>query len=317
MRAAIAVLSYVGVLIAAIPTASACELCAVYSASQLQGQSTTGPTVALAEQFTHAGSIRVDGREIPNPAGQYLDSSTTQLVPGYHFTDRLGVEAAVPFIYRHFRRFEPPAVHTGDESGLGDLSLFGTYEVYRQNTMKSSLTVDVFAGVKFPTGSTSRLREETHESAEHTPSAVHGHDLTLGTGSYDALLGARLFARWHKLFGNARIQYVARTTGDYDYRFGDDTIWSAGPGYFLFASDAFTLSLAFNASGETKALDQLRGATVVDTGFFGVYVGPELAVTAGERFSAAVGVDIPVLFDNTALQIVPDYRVRAGLSWRF
>jgi hypothetical protein len=30
-----------------------------------------------------------------------------------------------------------------------------------------------------------------------------------------------------------------------------------------------------------------------------------------------VGVDFPVSIDNTALQIVPDYRVRAALIWHF
>ena len=48
------------------------------------------------------------------------------------------------------------------------------------------------AGVKFPTGSTSRLREETQEGAgQEGPiaSGIHGHDLTLGSGSYDGLVG--------------------------------------------------------------------------------------------------------------------------------
>lgn len=298
----------------------ACELCAIYSASQARGQSTQGPSIALAEQFTHSGTIQLDGREVPNPACQFLDSSTTQLVPGYSFTDRFGVEVAVPLIYRHFRRSEPSGIQTGDVSGLGDLSLFGTYEVYRINKMKSSVSVDLFAGVKFPTGSTSRLKEETQESDSEeppVPSAIHGHDLTLGTGSYDGFFGGSVFARWRKVFGSARIQYAARTTGDYDYRFGNDTLWSSGPGYFVLASDQFTLSAAFNVSGEVKALDAFRGQSVPDTGVNAVYVGPELVLTAGEHINASLALDLPVLLDTTSLQIVPNYRLRAGFSWRF
>ena len=35
------------------------------------------------------------------------------------------------------------------------------------------------------------------------------------------------------------------------------------------------------------------------------------------RWSAELGVDLPVLIDNTALQVVPDYRLRAGISLQF
>jgi hypothetical protein len=30
-----------------------------------------------------------------------------------------------------------------------------------------------------------------------------------------------------------------------------------------------------------------------------------------------VGVDVPVLLDNTSLQTVTDYRVRGAVTWRF
>jgi len=33
--------------------------------------------------------------------------------------------------------------------------------------------------------------------------------------------------------------------------------------------------------------------------------------------SAELGADLPVSIDNTALQSVPDYRVRAAVNWRF
>jgi hypothetical protein len=33
--------------------------------------------------------------------------------------------------------------------------------------------------------------------------------------------------------------------------------------------------------------------------------------------SAELGLDVPVLLENTALQMVPDYRVRAAITYRF
>ena len=47
--------------------------------------------------------------------------------------------------------------------------------------------------LKFPTGDSSRLEEEFHEvEIPGAPeNAIHGHDLTLGTGSYDGIFSAR------------------------------------------------------------------------------------------------------------------------------
>jgi hypothetical protein len=35
------------------------------------------------------------------------------------------------------------------------------------------------------------------------------------------------------------------------------------------------------------------------------------------RFSAEVAGELPLLIDNTALQVVPDYRLRGGNSFHF
>jgi hypothetical protein len=35
------------------------------------------------------------------------------------------------------------------------------------------------------------------------------------------------------------------------------------------------------------------------------------------RFSGEVDVDLPVAIENTALQIVPDYRLRGAISFHF
>jgi len=48
-----------------------------------------------------------------------------------------------------------------------------------------------------------------------------------------------------------------------------------------------------------------------------VRLGPQVSVTWGERLSAELGADLPVSVDNTALQSVPDFRVRAAVNWRF
>ena len=69
---------------------SACDLCAIYSATQAQGEMGKGPFAGVAEQFTHFGTVQFEGERVSNPSGQYLDSSISQVFGGYNFNDRLG-----------------------------------------------------------------------------------------------------------------------------------------------------------------------------------------------------------------------------------
>src|SRR2546423_8353804 len=87
---------------AVVSAARACDLCGCYtpqmeamSQSELSAFDQTAPAasgrgnwlshvyVAVAEQFTHFGTLQLDGEEVDNPTGQYLDSSINQLVASY------------------------------------------------------------------------------------------------------------------------------------------------------------------------------------------------------------------------------------------
>ena len=94
----------------------------------------SGSYFAVAEQFTHFGTLQLDGREVANPTGQYEDSSITQLVAGYGFTPRFALQINVPLIYRSFQRPEGFATDRGTESGLGDISLLGKFVLFRKES---------------------------------------------------------------------------------------------------------------------------------------------------------------------------------------
>ena len=83
----------------------------------------SGLYTAIAEQFTHFGSLQFDDREVANPTGQRLETSITQFVAGYGINDRFALQFNAPFIYRDFRRPEGFAIDEGNVSGFGDVSL--------------------------------------------------------------------------------------------------------------------------------------------------------------------------------------------------
>jgi hypothetical protein len=297
----------------------ACDLCAIYSASQATGELGTGPFFGVAEQFTHFGTLQDEGEKVPNPTGQYLDSSVSQLFGGYHITDRWGAQLNLPLIYRSFKRPEGFRTDRGTESGVGDLSLTSSYVLYRDMKENFTFAWTALGGLKLPTGSTDRLREEFNE--EEVPGApesgIHGHDLTLGSGSVDGIIGTSFYTRWKRWFLAASTQYSLRTKGDFDYEFANDLTWWGGPGFYVLMSHTATLGIQAVVSGESKGRDTFEGEKAEDTGVTSVFLGPQINFTWSRKLNVQVGADLPVSIDNTALQAVPDYRFRAVVGWQF
>lgn len=308
------------VLLSSALQSYACDLCAIYRSLEAKSAN-PGLSLGLFEQFTHFGTMQLDGRQVENPANQSLDSSITQFIVGYQLNDRFGIQLNVPYINRSFRR--PTAsgsIDKGTESGLGDLSLTGHFRAFQHTTEETIFVWDLIGGVKFPTGSSDRIKEELSESdpAPGVPeSGIHGHDLALGSGSYDGIVGTALFASWQRLFVTGAVQYSIRSRGDFDYRYANDLAWHLKPGGYLWLTHYASLGLQLAVSGEDKGKDDLAGVTAVDTGMTSVFAGPELSYTWKERLSAELGAEFPLVNDNSALQLVPDYRIKAALTWRF
>jgi hypothetical protein len=336
--------------------AHACDLCGCYTPqmetmpqSDLSAFGHTAPMDpgtrwfnrvygAIAEQFTHFGTLQFDGAEVDNPTGQYLDSAITQLVMGYSFNSRFALQMNVPMIYRSFERPEGFVIDRGTESGLGDISLLGKFVLFHKIAgERSSLSFDdpknphfeqhdadftasalLIGGVKFPTGDTSRLKEEFGEvEMPGAPeSGIHGHDLTLGTGSYDGILGGQTSLRYKSFFFQADAQFTERGDGAHQYSFANDLSWSGGPGYYFARNQHTTVGLQLVVSGEHKNVDKFRGQPAEDTGITSVFLGPRLLISHG-KMSGEVAVELPVSIDNTALQVVPDYRLHASFALRF
>jgi hypothetical protein len=331
---------------AGLTTSQACDLCGCYT-PQLEAMPEmeaaaskdwwNGFYGAVGEQFTHFGTVLVDGREVSNPTGQYENSSITQLVGGYTINDRFALQLNIPLIYREFKRPEGFAIDRGTESGLGDMSILlksvlfhyasaarRSFDVQSKNPIAIEHEPDFTAsavlltGLKFPTGDSSRIKEEFHEIniPGAPPSGIHGHDLTLGTGSYDGIFGEQTSLRYKSVFAQANVQFTLRGDGLHQYHFANDLAWDGGPGYYLLRNRQTIVGLQFIVSGEHKDVDRFRGKAAEDTGITSVFIGPRIAASRG-RWSAEFDVDLPVSIDNTALQVVPDYRLRGAISFNF
>jgi hypothetical protein len=314
----------------------ACDICAVYTATE-QGESRTGPRAGVAVQYTHFGTLQDGGREVPNPDDEKIDSVITQLVLGYQITPRVGVQLNLPIITRHFQRVENGRRVRGDVTGPGDMTLLGHVLVHSVVTEHSLFRFSLLGGLELPTGDSERLGEELPvptgartrrlvprhvdpgpgDGGDDHHSGVHGHDLALGSGSVDGLVGGDLYWSYDRVFATAEMHYSIRSEGDFDYRYANDLTWAGGPGYYLLLDHDRSLSLQAMLTGETKGKDEQAGRRLDDTAVTNLFLGPTMHFTWGTSLAAEAALDVPVHQHNTSLQIVADYRLRFAVIWRF
>ena len=297
--------------------ASACDICGV-DVPLISLEDRTGWHFGVSEQYTDFGTLQVDGHSIGDPAHQYLHSSITQTYIGYDFAHALGVQINIPMIYRSFRRPHDGGIETGDVSGFGDVSLLAHWAPLRIERDDFLLTGRVIAGIKLPTGDSSRVLEEAaEEGGGGPPSGIHGHDLALGTGSVDGIFGADIHAQWKRAFLDAGLQVAVRGSGRHQYDFADDLGWHAGIGVVAFKSEDLNVAIAARFSGETKGEDSFRGVRATDTAGTVIYVGPKVIATWRDRVSVDAGFAFPIARDNSGIASVPDLRFQGSVNIRF
>jgi hypothetical protein len=319
-------------------------VCAIYVSTEV-AQSRTGFRLGVWEQWSHKTTESLNGRTIPS-FGERLDSATTQFLLGYQFTDRLGLQLTIPFIARTYRRLENGRFEDGSVVGAGDLSLLGTVQAYAYHDPRNIFLLNLLGGLKLPSGNPDMLGGELAPPVgptgpgvplrgvprHSTPGGdddnddppgrrlfggIHDHDLALGSGSVDGILGASIYASRDRFFATAVVQYAVRREGAFGYQFANDLNWFGGPGWYPLLTHRSTLGLQLVLSGETKGKDTQMGRRLDDTALTALYFGPGVRFTWTTQLSAELYADLPVLQNNTSLQVLNTFRLRGGLVWRF
>jgi hypothetical protein len=317
----------------------ACDMCSVYAAIQAQGGGSKGFFSGIVEQYTHSGTLQTDGLKVENTYGQYLNDSVTTVFAGYKLNERLDLQFNVPIIYRTYQRPVGTVIQTGTESGLGDASLIGNFVAYRKIEKDFSINWGVLAGVKFPTGDSTRLNDAEYHSSggshgfhaatatsgapatsspvQATNSGVWSHSLALGSGSLDGVVGTSVSTRWKRMFLNAGVQYSVNTEGDYSHQYANDLTWQGGPGYYFALKEDYTLSLQAVVSGDYRGDDTFSGVSDGHSAETIVYLGPQISFTWSDKLSVLAAVDVPVSVTTDGTQVVSDYKIRAAIRWNF
>ncbi len=298
-------------------SAVACDSCGCHAPPELN-DAHSGFTAVIYEQYTDFGTLQDEGHRIDNPTGQWMTSSTTQLIARYRFDDTFAASAFVPYISRSFKRPNNGVEETGTVAGVGDISVLGTARLYRHVEADSAFNASILAGIKAPTGDPIQLKSERDGGGDEDPdNAVGGHDLALGSGSWDIVLGANAIGRLDQWYASAQIFYTWHTEGAYQYRIANELTATGSLGYYLVMEARERLGVQINLTGETKGLDTVAGDKTDDTANHNLFIGPEFDALFAGRLTALLGLDLPIFERNSEVQLVPTWRVRAAVGWTF
>lgn len=289
--------------------ARACDVCATHVALG-SWESDHRFSLSLYNQFSRFD----DGHE--------LDSLNSQLAAQWWVSDRFAVQAGAPYIRRE--------LDGETESGIGDATLLGIFRVYRSANGGDATIVDIYAGVKLPTGDSDPLKEdqeaaeEAREHEEHGHDAgggghaphAHGHVIATGSGSTDGIFGARALVKRGRWQASAGAQYILRTEGDHDYEYGDDLILGASARWYALLSDDNSVAIGIDVSSDDREPDSVLGEEGEDNPT-AAYAGPAIDVNLGENLSLNAALDLPIAGRNEGLHGAADHRVRLGLGWLF
>lgn len=156
----------------------------------------------------------------------------------YGITKKITVSALMPYVFLH--------TGFGNDKGLGDLILMGTFNAYSKNNFNLALQT----GVELPTG------VQKNSNFDNTTVIV-------GSGSYDPMFGVSLSKKWDKFMLQGSGLYKQTTNGFQGNYYGSLSVQN--------------LSLSYRITGENKvcSIDTLNPNSREKLGvsFFGGYYG--------------------------------------------
>lgn len=266
--------------------------------------------------------------EVLGAADEDVHSTGSLLSPSiniaYGITDDLTVGASLPYVERNDIR----AAHNnagvgevefaGDSSGVSDLTLFGQYRFFQNDTVD----IAVIAGIKIPTGdSNEREAEGELFETEHQP----------GSGSWDPFAGIAFNRKFERAGISANVLYTFTTEGDQQTELGDIFNYNFALSYRAISPEdghdhhqhqhALNIldyvDLALELNGDVREQTEISGEEEDHSGGHTLYLSPGIRVGLGHRWSVYTSFGLPIINDYHGWQSEPDYRIIGGLSITF
>ena len=247
-----------------------------------------------------------------DPSGADRDRTAWALVSvlGYGATSDLALFGVVPYVDRSLDITQGGTRRTRSASGLGDISLFGRYTVFRRDWPGRTLRVASFAGLELPTGD-----DDETDSFGRLPASVQP-----GSGSWDPFGGLVLSYQTLDFEVDAQASYRANTKAN-DFEFGDVARLDGALQYRLWPRELGSGVPGFmygvlEANLIHRDKDQFSGTNDPDSGGLSLFILPGLQYVT-KRWIVETGVQIPVVQDLNGTALEKDTIFRAGFRLNF
>ncbi|MCZ6447667.1 MAG: transporter [Alphaproteobacteria bacterium] len=290
----------------------ACLLATSWAAAAYAAPESFNTALPVAEgEFVFREQFILD-QSGDDPSGTDRDRAAWALVSvlGYGATSDLALFGVVPYIDKSLDISQDGARRTRSASGLGDISFFGRYTVFKRDWPGRTLRVAPFAGLELPIGD-----DNETDSLGRLPPSVQP-----GSGSWDPFGGVVLSYQTLDFEVDAQASYrantkandfefgdVARLDGSLQYRLWPRALGSGVPGFLYGLLEA-------NLIHQDK--DQTGGTNDPNSGGLSLFILPGLQYVT-KRWIVETGVQIPVVQHLNGTALEKDYIFRAGFRLNF
>ena len=247
-----------------------------------------------------------------DPSGAERDRTAWSAISvlGYGVNSDLALFGVVPYVDKRLELTEDGARRARGARGLGDVSLFGRYTVFKRNFRGGNFRIAPFAGVELPTGD-----DEMSDSFGLLPASVRP-----GSGSWDPFGGIVLTYQTLDYQIDAQASYKINTEAN-DFEFGDVARLDASFQYRLWPRE-----LKGGVPGFVYGIleanlihqDKNRSGGLADANSNGtrLFLVPGLQYVT-KRWIVEAAVQVPVVQDLNGTALEKDYIARAGFRVNF
>jgi len=298
----------IAVLFSAASAYSQCACCAGSGIGSTDGDSNNGILTLNKNQFVMEGyadyrTIR-DGNAIEEDEKLLQNMLINSVGARYGITDEITISGLLPYVKLHTRN--------GNDQGIGDLSLLGTFRIHHKNNFSIALQ----EGVELPTGI------QKNSNFDNTT-------VVIGSGSYDPITGFIVSKQLNKFTIRVNALFKFTTLGFHQNYYGSVATHNVSVSYSIktvntcYPSDSvankhsdFGWNIYLSYNGEW--LDKIKEDNLIDENS-GYYAGFATIGTAViyKKWSLPIAFSVPFISEMNGSQNDPGYRIRIGLIKSF
>ena len=247
-----------------------------------------------------------------DPSGADRDREVFAAVSvlGYGVTSDLAIFGVLPYVDKSLEITSMGVRRTRETRGIGDLTLFGRYTVFKDDIPGRTFRIAPFFGIELPTGED----DETDGLGRLPPSVQAGSGSVDPFGglvatylSLDFEIDAQASYKINTEANNFEFGDVARLDASFQYRLWPRSLGSGVPG-FLYGI------LEGNLIHQNK--NRSNGAEDPNSGGTSLFLMPGLQYVT-KRWIVEGGVQIPVVQDLNGTALEKDFIVRFGFRFNF